>query len=745
MLKTKVSIKNRNMEILAGIILSFLIGFLLSDAKICGTISFVNVALAGASNPLSALAVLVGSLIKYVVTSSVHKNVIVICAVTLIIVCKLIFDENLSAKQIGIITAASVFTSGTVVAAVIGENFIKIVFYLVYSVLAGFSAGFIKIASDSLKHKRVIDLKSAISCAYAVVFVILTASFASFEIGSINIGRIIGVTVTLIAAYHYGYIGGILCGALTTCGAFLVSSEVGFPLTLLSVSGLLTGYLYKNSSAIFSIFFISINFIFLIILGLPSEIFGYMLEIIIAVAFFSAVSPFFSDKWILTEKNEKGISDIISSQMSFLASSISTVRNDSKKIAEYLKSSCSKSTEIETACDAVCTNCYNRLFCWYNNYEMTRQGFKKMSEMGDPSIEKIPYELEECLYKDKLALEFAKNYREKITAKLMDLRFSDSQKLLFEQIKITEEIISSASEKVDVRYSESISKAVKAKLSRYNYNAQNVIAYYNSQNRLLMELYFNAADAPKKCERICDLISDEVKLCLDFSEPVHSGREMRIRIYEKTPYELETYRASMCAENSQETGDSSIVFSDGVGNSYIVLSDGMGSGKNASLESRMVVSMFKRLIISGADYSSAIKLINSIMLTKSQDEAFATLDAVKINLDTCKLTVIKSGASATLIRHRNQVIKVSSPTFPIGIVEEADTFSRDFEFENGDIIIMLSDGISENEYHYIKELLLQSNNIKEIVSEICRKADVFSEVGGRDDVTVIGLRISETE
>ena len=90
-----------------------------------------------------------------------------------------------------------------------------------------------------------------------------------------------------------------------------------------------------------------------------------------------------------------------------------------------------------------------------------------------------------------------------------------------------------------------------------------------------MELYFNAADAPKKCERICDLISDEVKLCLDFSEPVHSGREMRIRIYEKTPYELETYRASMCAENSQETGDSSIVFSDGVGNSYIVLSEKM--------------------------------------------------------------------------------------------------------------------------------------------------------------------------
>jgi stage II sporulation protein E len=169
----------------------------------------------------------------------------------------------------------------------------------------------------------------------------------------------------------------------------------------------------------------------------------------------------------------------------------------------------------------------------------------------------------------------------------------------------------------------------------------------------------------------------------------------------------------------------------------------MGSGKNASLESRMVVTMFKKLINSGVEHSSAIKLINSIMLTKSSDEAFATLDVIKINLDTAYLTIIKSGASATLIRHNNQVIKISSTTFPIGIVNEADTYSRNFEFDPNDIILMFSDGISENQYHYIKELLLCSNDLRFIVDEICRKARNYSETNVDDDITVIGMKLIE--
>jgi len=741
MLKAKVSLKNRNLEFVSSIFLSFMAGLLLSDIEISGAVSFLNISITGAVNPLSALAVLVGSLIKYVVTSQLHKNIIIICSMVFIILCKLIFDINLSAKQTGLITASSTFLSGLLVALLIDEIFFKVIFYLVYAIMAGFTASFICLASDSLKHKKIIDLKSAVSCAYAIVYVVIIASFSAFELFNLNVGRIIGASITLIALHHYGYTGGILCGSLTICGLFLSSYENGLPFVLLPIAGLLAGYLYKNNTAVISIFFISINFIFFVIIGIFTDIFYYVFEIVLSTLIFTAISPLLSDKWIITEKNSKGVNEIVSQQMSFLASSIAVVRNDSKKISDYLSAINVKDNEVEEACKNVCNHCHNRLFCWYNNYELTKNGFRKLSEIGEPRIEKFPYELDECIYKDKLALEFSKQYREKITAKLMDMRFSDCRKILFEQIKITEEIIQSASKKMDIRYSESISKNVSEKLEKYNFKANKVTAYYNSQNRLLLELYFNIENSPKNCERICDIISDEVKLSLDYSEPVFSGKEIRIRIYEKTPYKLDIYSASMCASNSSETGDSSTSFTDGTGNSYVVLSDGMGSGKNASLESKMVVTMFKKLINSGADYTSAIKLINSIMLTKSQEEAFATLDVIKVNLDTSNLTVIKSGASATLIRHNNQIIKICYPTFPIGIVEEADTYSRDFEFDEGDIIIMFSDGISENEYHYIKKLMLKFENIKDIVDEICRKAHSYSEAKENDDVTVIGLKL----
>ena len=58
---------------------------------------------------------------------------------------------------------------------------------------------------------------------------------------------------------------------------------------------------------------------------------------------------------------------------------------------------------------------------------------------------------------------------------------------------------------------------------------------------------------------------------------------------------------------------------------------------------------------------------------------------------------------------------------------------------------MFSDGISENEYRFIRELLLSDSDLKKIVDEICRKASLFNPGSRSDDVTVIGLRITSSE
>ena len=57
---------------------------------------------------------------------------------------------------------------------------------------------------------------------------------------------------------------------------------------------------------------------------------------------------------------------------------------------------------------------------------------------------------------------------------------------------------------------------------------------------------------------------------------------------------------------------------------------------------------------------------------------------------------------------------------------------------------MFSDGINENEYRFIRELLLSENDLKHMVSEICRKAQVFTPGEKSDDVTVIGISVTRS-
>ena len=55
--------------------------------------------------------------------------------------------------------------------------------------------------------------------------------------------------------------------------------------------------------------------------------------------------------------------------------------------------------------------------------------------------------------------------------------------------------------------------------------------------------------------------------------------------------------------------------------------------------------------------------------------------------------------------------------------------------------MMLSDGISEGEYPYIRQLLQQGLPLQQLTRMICEKAAVFHGGSVRDDMTVIAARV----
>ena len=724
-----------------GFLLAIAAGFFLSDSRLAGVTSFADISLAGGLRLPYSAAVLTGSLIHSILSDNIGRNIVKISAMIMILIMKLFFDIDEQPRYSGIVTGAAVFLSGMAVSALIGEVIYKAVFYIFYGTVAGLTAYSFSLAVSGIRKRAVVDLTGKSGCAYAVIYTITVSTLSSADTPVINAGIIAGVALTLYAAYFYGCTGGVMCGALTVCGAFLASPETGMSIVLLPAAGMLTGYIRRGQYIFSAVFFGFSEIMLTILAGLAHNYIDTLIDLTAGAMLFVLTAPGYSDKWIIAapETGTK-LPDLVSSRMLFLSDTIGTVRSESEKIAEALAENAGKIRTAENISDTVCRRCFRRLTCWNKDYDTTMRGFTKLSQQTEFAAESFPYELKECLHKPEITQKLNELSRERAMAKLLETRFSESQKLMFEQMNIIREMAAACGERLDVRYSEAVSRQVRTKLSKFSINARNVIAYYNSLNRLHIELYFSYTERPDDIQRIRDLISDELGIPLSSSDMTDSGREIRVRLFEKPEYRLEIYGASKSAESGSENGDTSCIFTDGSGISYIILSDGMGSGKDAAVESRLVVRMFRKLITAGVDFASAIKLINSIMLTKSPSESFATLDVLRIDLDSCELTVIKSGASATLIRHRDSVMKIASPTFPVGIYEHSDIFYKEYDFEEGDTVIMFSDGICENEYLYIKELLLGSGDLRQTVEEICLKSEVFSQGSRPDDVTVIGVR-----
>jgi len=719
-------------------------GYLLSGTKVGGVASFADISAAGAVGLTSAAAVFTGSFVHSIIAGTIGKNIVKLSALALIIIIKMFFEPRSEPRFNGINTGISVFASGAAVSAVIGELPYKLLFYGFYGGLAGFTAYALAQVIQGVRRKRVIDLSGIGGFSCAVVYIVAVSSLCSVKLPAVDIGIIAGAVVTLTGAYFYGQTGGALCGALTVCGAFLSSSASGMNIVLLPAAGLLTGFFNKQRTQAVAAIFTAVCFVMTVFTGLSVGSVGNIIDIICAAFIFIPFAANFSDKWIKTgAENTAALPDMINTRMGFLSDTFKSLRSESERISDMLADGSDREREIEANSELVCSMCYRRPFCWKSDKGNTYRGFSKLSEMCEFAKESFPTELADCLHKEELLEAFSRSSHEKAAAKLMEMRFSESRSLLHEQMKITEELVRAAGERLDVRFSETAGRSIRNKLQKFGFETSAVIAYYNRRNRLTAEVYFSADNAPDSSTRICDLIADELHLKLECTEFVRSGNETQLRVFEKPTYSMEVYAASSCAENETANGDTHTVFTDGAGVGYVVLSDGMGTGKNASAESRMVAGLFRRLVTGGVNFGSAIKLINSIMVTKSRDESFATLDALRIDLDECSLTVIKSGAAATLIRHRGGVLKITAPTFPIGIYERSETFTRECEFEAGDIVIMFSDGISENAYPFIKELLLGGDDLRHIVSEICSKAEVFNPTIHADDVTVIGVKVVE--
>ena len=117
---------------------------------------------------------------------------------------------------------------------------------------------------------------------------------------------------------------------------------------------------------------------------------------------------------------------------------------------------------------------------------------------------------------------------------------------------------------------------------------------------------------------------------------------------------------------------------------------------------------------------------------------------MEINLIEGRASFIKSGAAPSFVRRGDKLYKLRSNTAPIGILQAIDAEQVHFDVEDGDVMIMLSDGISQSpeECFWLMELIGGEWNENESLDSVAdRIAKTAVENGSTDDASVVLVRV----
>lgn len=184
--------------------------------------------------------------------------------------------------------------------------------------------------------------------------------------------------------------------------------------------------------------------------------------------------------------------------------------------------------------------------------------------------------------------------------------------------------------------------------------------------------------------------------------------ECSVRLLPACKYALETEALSVprtwgaretgpgVATEEGVSGDSYRVVRLGDGRIAVLISDGMGVGEAASAESQAAVSNLAWLLREGLDTVFAVEIVNALMSLRPDSDSFATLDAVVIDSYSGDAEMIKAGAPPAYIRRGSRVTAVGAPSAPLGVSIPAHTASFHYTLEEGDIIVLATDGVTES-------------------------------------------------
>lgn len=400
--------------------------------------------------------------------------------------------------------------------------------------------------------------------------------------------------------------------------------------------------------------------------------------------------------------------------------------------------------------DAFCTDCPNKTVCWGLEYAKTLQTvnglISALHTKGRVSRELIPPAMQRRCESVSAILETVNRECARLTVEVLRNNRTEIFAMDYESAA---EIINDALEEDagEYRFDPESEARVAEYLADAGVRAQGVTVYGHRRCRIVVR----GVDVENSRVSVETLRQDLGELCgLELGRPCFEvedrvstmilGAQKKIAV---------TGAQNNLSADGGVSGDSVNLFSNKKDYFYALISDGMGAGRDAAMTSNLCSAFLERMLRAGNRASTSIRMLNNLVRSRGQDatrECSSTVDLLELDLMTGEATFLKSGAAPSYVIRRGVVQRLQAGTVPIGILCAPDTQSSSYPLALGDTVVMISDGILQDDPDgvWLERFLQGAGEMmpEEIVYRICLHA---AESAHHDDCSAIALRVQSAE
>ena len=412
-----------------------------------------------------------------------------------------------------------------------------------------------------------------------------------------------------------------------------------------------------------------------------------------------------------------------------------------------------ESSIFEKVSEKYCAACEKCSYCWdkeFNkSYEVANALMKKGVENGVLTMDDLPPKFvvrcrnsEGIISETNINLELARNniwWQDKVdemrrimTMQLADLSnsISDFTTNMYRNVKINNKIY----------------KKVRQALKYMGIQVRNIACF---QHKGVKELIIDLKSSGRSIKSldiaagISEVLGEKYKLG-EFAPRVIGKKITEINLIREEEFSIRTASISIKKDGENCSGDNYSIIESDVAETVLAISDGMGSGRAAYEESKKTIEMVEEFLEVGFNKDIAMNLVNlASYMSYEKNEMYSTLDVCVVNRYSGIGEFIKMGAAVSYIKRGREVIEISSETLPLGVFNSAEYERKQIELLDGDVIIMVTDGLIDSISKYVdwkEEMIyiiknIESCNPKTIVDTLVK--EVLSDKEITDDITIL--------